>query len=47
VGPRAGPDAVVYRKIPSLSGLEPPIIQVVAQRYTTDQIILDKFGILQ
>jgi hypothetical protein len=35
--PRAGMDALVRRKIPiSLTGLEPPIINPVAQRYTTE-----------
>jgi hypothetical protein len=37
VDPRAILDAVVKGNIPSpLSGLEPPIIQPVAQRYTTE-----------
>jgi hypothetical protein len=34
VGPTAGLDAVVKRKIPS--PLEPPIIQLLAQRSTTE-----------
>jgi hypothetical protein len=45
VGPRAGLDAVVKRKIPSLPlpRLEPPIIQLVAERYTTGEnnILMD------
>jgi hypothetical protein len=38
VGPRAGLDSVVKRKIPSpcREGLEPPIIQPVAQRCTPE-----------
>jgi len=37
VGPRAGLDAVVKRKIPSpLLGLENPIMQPVTQRYSTE-----------
>jgi hypothetical protein len=36
VCPRAGLDAVVKKEIPSLPGLEPAIIQPVAQRYTTE-----------
>jgi hypothetical protein len=37
MGLRAGLDAVVKRKIPSpLPVLEPPIIQSVVQRYTTE-----------
>jgi hypothetical protein len=37
VGLRAGLDAVVKKKISRpLPGLEPPIIQPVAQRYTTE-----------
>jgi hypothetical protein len=37
VGPRAGLDAVVKRKIHSpLPGLEPPIIQPLAHRYATE-----------
>jgi hypothetical protein len=37
VGPRAGLDTVVKRKISSLyRDPNPPIIQPVAQRYTTD-----------
>jgi len=37
VGPGAGLDAVEKTEIPSpLSRLEPPIIQPVAQRYTTE-----------
>jgi hypothetical protein len=37
VGPRAGLDAVVKRKIPSPSrNSTPPMIQSVAQRYTTE-----------
>jgi hypothetical protein len=37
VGPRAGPvDTMVKKNFQTLSGLEPPIIQLVAQRYTTE-----------
>jgi hypothetical protein len=37
VAPRAGLDAVVKRKIPQhLPGLQPPVIQPVIQRYTTE-----------
>jgi hypothetical protein len=37
MGPRAGLNAVVKRKIHQrLPRLEPPIIQPVAQRYTTE-----------
>jgi hypothetical protein len=37
VGHRVGLDAVVKRKFPSpLPGLEPPIIQPAAQRYTAE-----------
>jgi hypothetical protein len=37
VDPRAGLNTVVKRKIPNaLPGLEPPTIQSVAQRYTTE-----------
>jgi hypothetical protein len=37
VGSTAGLDAVVKRKIPSpFLGFEPPIIQPVAHRYTTE-----------
>jgi hypothetical protein len=37
VGPRAGLDAVVKKKISEpLLGLENPIIQPVTQRYTTE-----------
>jgi hypothetical protein len=42
VGPRADLDAVVKRKILSpLPSLEPPIIQPVAQRYTTELNVLN------
>jgi hypothetical protein len=46
VGPRASLDAVVKRKISQLlAGLEPPIIQPIAQRYTTElsQILSSRF----
>jgi hypothetical protein len=51
-GPQAGLEAVVKRKISQpVSELEPPIIQSVAQRYTTElsrllncSVILLKFG---
>jgi hypothetical protein len=36
VCPRAGLDAVAKTKSQPLPGLEPPIIQPVAQRYTTE-----------
>jgi hypothetical protein len=37
VGPRAGLNAVMKRKIPTpYQNSNPPIIQPVAQRYTTD-----------
>jgi hypothetical protein len=37
VGPRAGLDVVVKRKIPRpCRDSNPPIIQLVAQRYTTE-----------
>jgi hypothetical protein len=36
VGPRAGLDAVVKRNIPPPAGIEPPIIQLVVQCYTTE-----------
>jgi len=35
VGPRAGLYAVVSKKIPASTGTRTPIIQPVAQRYTT------------
>jgi hypothetical protein len=45
VGPRAGLDAVLKRKIPtSLVGLEPPVVQLVAQRYTTELTLLLTHG---
>jgi len=36
VSPRSGLDAVVKRKIRSLWEIRSPIIQLVAQRYTTE-----------
>jgi hypothetical protein len=43
VGPRASLDAVVKREIPTHSqDLNPPIIQPIAQRYTTELVRLLK-----
>jgi hypothetical protein len=43
VGLRAGVDVVAKRKNSQpLPGLEPPIIQPVAQRYTTELLLVTK-----
>jgi hypothetical protein len=36
MGLRAGLDAVVKKKFPALSGLEPPFIHPIFQRHTTE-----------